>query len=214
MCIDELNLDLQRVHEWAAANGLKLNPIKSHVIVISCCRVDIPPLTLLIGSDVIKVVLKANNLGFVQNERFTTTDHFKKLCQSVYWILCSLKPHALQTPFEVRRGLVVSLIMPHIGYGGIVYADADAASQRRLNMAFRACLRYIHSLRRLDHVSHLETSVMGTLLDDYARIQLLSFFLQSVACLASVLIVFAISFCFVRAYEEFGSPGSSLSCDE
>jgi hypothetical protein len=43
---DELNLDLQRVHEWVAANGLKLNPI----IVISRCRVDIPPYTLLIGS--------------------------------------------------------------------------------------------------------------------------------------------------------------------
>jgi hypothetical protein len=46
----------------------------------------------------------------------------------------------------------VSLIMPHIGYGSIVYASADAASQPRLNMAFRACLRYIHSFRRLDHV--------------------------------------------------------------
>jgi hypothetical protein len=46
-CIDELNLDLRR---WlAAANGLKLNPMKSQVIVISRCRVDIPPLTLLIG---------------------------------------------------------------------------------------------------------------------------------------------------------------------
>jgi hypothetical protein len=44
----------------------------------------------------------------------------------------------------------VSLIT-QIGYGGIVYAGADAASQRRLNMAFRACLRYIHPLRRLDH---------------------------------------------------------------
>jgi hypothetical protein len=42
---------------------------------------------------------------------------------------------------EVRKRLFVSLIMPHIGYGGIVYAGADAASQRRLYMAFRACLR-------------------------------------------------------------------------
>jgi hypothetical protein len=64
----------------------------------------------------------------------------------------------------------VSLIMPHIGYGGIVYAVVDAASERGLNMAFRACLWYIHSLRRLDHVSHLETSVMGVY-----GIQLLSF---------------------------------------
>jgi hypothetical protein len=63
-----LNLDLQRV----------LNPMKSQVIVISCCRVDIPPHTLLIVSDVIKVVPKVNNLGFVLNERLTATDHFKK----------------------------------------------------------------------------------------------------------------------------------------
>jgi hypothetical protein len=42
-------------------------------------------------------------------------------------------------------------------------------------MAFRACLRYIHFLRRLAHVSHLETSAMGALLADCARIQLLSF---------------------------------------
>jgi hypothetical protein len=52
-CIDELNLDLQRVHEWATANGLDLNPMKSQVIVINRCRVDIPPSTLLIGSDVV-----------------------------------------------------------------------------------------------------------------------------------------------------------------
>jgi hypothetical protein len=80
-------LDLQRVHEWAAANGFKLNPMKSQVIVISRCRVDIPPPTLLIGSDVIKVVPKVKNLGFVLNEGLTTTDHFKKVCQKVYWIL-------------------------------------------------------------------------------------------------------------------------------
>jgi hypothetical protein len=132
--IDELNLDLQRVHEWAAANGLQLNPMKSLVIVISRCMVDIPPPTLLIGSDVIKVVPKVNN------ENLMATDHFKKVCQKVYWILHSLRPYASHTPFEVRRRLVVSPLMPHIGDGFIVYADANAASQRRLNMAFRACL--------------------------------------------------------------------------
>jgi hypothetical protein len=108
--VSELNLDLQRVHEWAATNDLKLNPIKSQVIVISRCRVDIPPLTLLIGSDVIKV-----------NERLTITDHFKKVRQKVCWILRTLRSHAWHTPFEVRRRLLVSLIMPHIRYGGYVY---------------------------------------------------------------------------------------------
>jgi hypothetical protein len=114
---------------------------------------------LLIGSYVIKVVPRVNNLGFVLNERLTATDNFKKVYQKVYWILRSLRPHASHTLFEVGRRLVVSLIVPHIRYGGIVYAGADATSQMGLNVAFRAFSRYIHSLRRLDHF----------------RIQLLSF---------------------------------------
>jgi hypothetical protein len=135
------------------------DPIKSQVIVISSSRVDIRPPTLLIGYDVIKVVHKVNSLCFVLNEGLMATDHFKKVCQKVYWILRSLKPHASHIPFEVPTRLVVSLIMPHIGYEGILYAVADAASQRILNMAFTACLRYIHSLRRLNHVYQLDTSV-------------------------------------------------------
>jgi hypothetical protein len=51
--------------------------------VNSRCRADISPPTLLIGSDVIKVVHKVKNLGFVLNERLTA-DHFKKVCQKVH----------------------------------------------------------------------------------------------------------------------------------
>jgi hypothetical protein len=63
-------------------------------------------------------------------------------------------------------------------------------------------------------VTHLGIGVIGVLLADYSRIQLLSFFQQKIACPASVLLVFAILFCFVRAYEEDGSARSSLSCNE
>jgi hypothetical protein len=135
---------------------------------------DIPPPTLLIGANVVKVVLMVRNLGFVLNDRITATDHFRKVCQRIYWTLRSLRPRAAHTPFKVRRILVLSLILPHVNYGNIVFTGADSASQRRLRVAFKACLRYIHIRRRLDHVSHLESAVTGTLLVDYSRIQLLS----------------------------------------
>jgi hypothetical protein len=108
---DEFNMDLQQIHEWATANGLKLNPKKSQVILIQ--RADIPLFTLLIGDNVIKVVPKVRNLGFVLNERLTATDHFRKVCQKIYWILRSLRPHAVHahTPYEVRRRLFLSLIL-------------------------------------------------------------------------------------------------------
>jgi hypothetical protein len=72
---------------------------------------------------------------------------------------------------------------------------------QRLNMAFRASLQYIHSLKRFDHVSHLETSVIGASLANYAMIQLS---LQGVVCLASVLFLL---FCFASS-AEFGIPSS------
>jgi hypothetical protein len=139
--------------------------IKSQVIVISHCRVEIPSLTLLIGSDVIKVVPKVNNLGFDLNERLDlVTDFFKKVCQKVYWNLRSLKPYASHTPFEVRRRLDVSLFMPHIGFGCIVYAGVDVASQRRLNMVFRAGTFILSGgLMHLQTVGYYVLSLVGLL---------------------------------------------------
>jgi hypothetical protein len=86
-CYDEINMHLHQIHERATANGLKLNPEKRQVILIHRCRADIPPPTLLIGANVIKVVPRVRNLGVVLNERLTATDHFWKVCQKNYWIL-------------------------------------------------------------------------------------------------------------------------------
>jgi hypothetical protein len=129
----------------------------------------------LICANVVKVVPRVRNLGFVLNERLTATDHFRKVCQRIYWILRYLRPHAAHNPFEVRRRLVISLIWPYVNYGNILFTGADSASQRRLGVAFKACLRYIHMRRRLDYVSNLESTVTCTLLVDNARVQLLSF---------------------------------------
>jgi hypothetical protein len=82
-CYDEINMDLQQIHEWATANRLKLYPEKSQVLLINRCRADIPPPTLLIGANVVKVVPRVRNLGFVLNKRLTVTDHFRKVCQRI-----------------------------------------------------------------------------------------------------------------------------------
>jgi hypothetical protein len=82
-CYEEINMDLQQIHEWATTNGLKLNPEKSQVIPIRRYRADIPPPTLLIGAKVVKVVPKVRSLGFVLNESLTAMDHFRKVCQRI-----------------------------------------------------------------------------------------------------------------------------------
>jgi hypothetical protein len=106
-CHNEINMDLQQINELAKANGLKLNPEKSQVILIHGWRVDIPSPTLLIGANVFKVVPRVRNLGYVLNEKLTARDNFRKVYQRIYWILCSLRPQAAHTPFEVSRRLVL-----------------------------------------------------------------------------------------------------------
>jgi hypothetical protein len=103
-------------------------------------RADIPSPTLLIRANVVKVVPRVRNLGFVLIEKLTVRDHFVKVCQRIYWVLRSLRLHAAHTSFEVRRRFV----LPHVNYGNIVFTGADFASQRRLGVAFKACFLYLH----------------------------------------------------------------------
>jgi hypothetical protein len=89
---------------------------------------------LLIGAHFAKVVPKMKNLGFVLNERLTAVDHSRKKFQRIYRI-----------PMEVRRRLVLSLILPHIKYGNIVFTNAVSASQKGLGGLHSrlVCILYI-----------------------------------------------------------------------
>jgi hypothetical protein len=70
----------------------------------------------------------------------------------------------------------VSLIMAHFNYGNVVFSTVDSASQRRLNVAFNFCLRYVHNIPRWEHVSHLvPTIIIGVSLANHLRIHLLTF---------------------------------------
>jgi hypothetical protein len=60
---------------------------------------DVPQLELFIGLDSIEVVPKVRNLEFVLNRNLTSVDHYKAVCQRIYSILRSVKPHARYTSF-------------------------------------------------------------------------------------------------------------------
>jgi hypothetical protein len=46
-----------------------------------------PQPELFIGPDLIEVVPKVRNLGFVLNRNLTPVDHFKAVCQRIYSVL-------------------------------------------------------------------------------------------------------------------------------
>jgi Reverse transcriptase (RNA-dependent DNA polymerase) len=78
---DEVNEDLKRIYDWSIANGLRLNPKKSQVIVVHRSKKPVPDPQLFVGRDAIKVVDKVMDLGFVINNKLTAVDHCNKICQ-------------------------------------------------------------------------------------------------------------------------------------
>jgi hypothetical protein len=114
-------------------------------------------------------------LGFVLNRNLKPVNHYKAVCQSIYSVLRSVKPHARYTSFGGRNILVVPLIVPYYNYGNVVFSTVDAASQRRLNVAFVSCLHYVHKILQQKHASHLVPVIIAFSLETHLRIHLLTF---------------------------------------
>jgi hypothetical protein len=105
---------------------------------------------LFIGPDSIEVVPKVRNLGFVVNMNLTPVDHYKVVCQRIFSVLKSVKPHARYTPFGVRKKLVVSLVTPHIDYGIMMFSQLLTLHHRGdLTMrSILVCVMFMISLVR------------------------------------------------------------------
>jgi hypothetical protein len=138
----------------------------------------VPQPELFIGPDSIEVVPKVRCFGFDLNRILTPVDHYKAVCERIYSVLKSVQPYARYTPFGIRNKLVVLPIMRHITYGNVVFSTVDSTSQRRLNVAFNSCLRYVHDIPRREHVSHLVPTIIGVSLATHLRIHLLMFLLK------------------------------------
>jgi hypothetical protein len=126
------------------------------------------------------VVSKVRNLGFVLTRNLTPAGHYRAVSQRIYSVLRYVKPHARYTPFGVRKELIVSLIVPHINNGNVVFSTVDSASKRRLNVTFNSCLRYVHAIPRREHVSHLVPIIIGGSLATHLKIHLLTFLFKVV----------------------------------
>jgi hypothetical protein len=99
-----VNADLSQIVEWAHKNGLKLNPKKIQVLLIHRLAGKRPQPQLSINLK-LKEVQKVVDLGFVLKARLTPVDNISKVCQKLYWVLRSIKPHASYTPITVRSKL-------------------------------------------------------------------------------------------------------------
>lgn len=174
--VAKLNNDLSRIHCWATANGLCLNPKKSKCLFIQKRRSpQICELNILLNNEPIVIVSHSKNLGIIFNDKLTWSHHVNAVVGQTYAKLRSLWRTQYFTPQNIRVLLVKSYIMPGLLYGCELFASCDSVSKQKLNVIFNNVIRYVHSLKRFDHVSNFSHSLYGVSFENLLNIRTLAF---------------------------------------
>ncbi len=71
---------------------------------------------------------------------------------------------------EMRRKLVISLIVPIFLYASPVYSGTTRRAWDRINLAFNNCARYVFQKRKYDHISHFTIKILGMSIESYIEI--------------------------------------------
>jgi hypothetical protein len=149
--IQTLNTILADIAIWSEEHGLKLNPTKTHSMLISSPEVRkhinthaLTPLTLL-GTQ-IKFSDNFKNLGVYFDTTFNWDKHVSSICQKVYGSLNNLYKFRDSTPEVIRLKLVKSLILPHFDYCSFVYCNINAKQRKRLQNLLNAAIKYVYNV--------------------------------------------------------------------
>lgn len=172
---DKVNTDLSSIAKWAVENKLRLNPKKSQVLTVSATSLDVVRPPILMNGAVVPFFDKVRNLGVIMNEKLSWDSHIVSICGKVYGALRMLRTAKHYLPLFLRRKLVISLVIPHFLYGDIIFSNCSGAMRYKLNLCFNACLRFVHSIHKFDHISHVADSIFGCSLWAYYDFRTLIF---------------------------------------
>ena len=111
-------------------------------------------------------VSKIKYLGFWINPTLSCIDHINRVVRNIYLLLRNLRISFNFTPMEVKRKLIVQLILPLINYFAEVYSKLDSLSLHKLQVSFNNATRYVYDLIRFSSVLSWRKMIMGCDLND------------------------------------------------
>lgn len=115
------------------------------------------------------------NLGVIFNDTLTWTNQINSAVGKIYGMLRNLWPTHSFTPISTRKLIANAYLMPCLLYGCEVFANSDAISKRKLNVAYNNIIRYVFGLSRYAHISQYATKLHGTSFDNLLKIRCLQF---------------------------------------
>jgi len=173
--LNDINLDLDRIYNWAKSNHLCINPSKSKCLIIGKKQIDtsefIPP---HIGNEPINFCNHAKNLGITFNQTLNWDNHISIVVGKVYGMLRILWKSQHFTPIHIRLLLSKTYLIPTLLYGCEIFANCDQLSQHKMNVLYNNIARYIFNRRRFDHISDCSKQIFSISFDNLLKLRTLS----------------------------------------
>lgn len=136
--------------------------MKSEAMLFARNAIDLLDRPILtINNNPIAYVQTTKNLGLIFSENLSWEKHVNSICGRVFSTLSTLSNSSMFIPQWLRRQLVVSLIIPILSYGDVIFSTSCSAYMRKLDICFNACLRFIHKRKKFDHLSDVRDSILG-----------------------------------------------------
>lgn len=155
--VNSINHDLAAISTFCKNHALKINPLKSQVVLFcpkNLYNVVKASLVLKIENEVIPIVEHAKNLGVIFDRNFKFIPHVNNLIKKSYVSLRLLYSNRHILNFKIRKKICESIVFPIFHYCDIVYYPClDSATKYRIQRVQNTCCRFVYGLRKFDHVS-------------------------------------------------------------
>ena len=157
VAVERLNSDLNYIQRYSNEHNLKINPLKTQVLLF-CSerrRVDLQTAMRLKLSDIdLQFVNCAKNLGLYLDIHLRFREHIKILLKKTYIKMKVLYSNRHILNFKMRKKLCETLILSTFNYCNIVYYPClDVVTKNRLQYVQNICCRFVFKLRKYDHIS-------------------------------------------------------------
>ncbi|XP_037810201.1 uncharacterized protein LOC119602646 isoform X1 [Lucilia sericata] len=195
--INLFNYDLNLISMWSDENKLSLNPLKTYAMRFGNSTRYLPPLKLN-GVD-IEYVSKFKSLGFHLDDQLSFENHIHNIISKVSMTLKKINTLGYFFPFQIRKLIAKTLIMPIFMYGMEIYSSTSAGNIIKLRKSFNRVIRFVYKLDFRAHVSAETRDFLGLDFRDFIDFRLITLFYKIKKM--EVLNIYKILFLFLIQHE-------------
>ena len=159
--VARLEVTLDALSNWFAANGLKVNADKTQLMAFGSRQNlrGLPDFNVQFRQAVLKPCQSVKNLGLTFDPCLTWDDHVTTLTKKCFGILIGLSHARHHLPTDTIVTIVNALVLSHIRYCLPVYGNCTKKNLDRIQKVINVSARVISGRRKYDHVADVRDAL-------------------------------------------------------